>query len=92
MSMRPSDAGDLHIFVRGTMVSTDSFRPSILNRAFLEATGMPNKNGKIHVDGHILGCEWIPPKNEMVKVWVIVQKPAPPPSGDGWGDGGCCVA
>ena len=92
MSARPREAGERHIYVRGTMVSVDQFQPSILNRAFLEETGMPNSRGNIHVDGHILACRWIPPENKDVKVWVVLQAPSPAPSGDGWGDGGCTIA
>ena len=48
MSIRPGPPE--HVFVRGTMVSTDSGRPSKLPVAALQVLGLPGKTGTMVVD------------------------------------------
>ena len=90
MSIRPTDVGDKHVFIRGSMVSLDQFSPSMLNRAFLEEVGLPNSRGFLTVDKHILHVRWVHGDADLIAVYCVATPVANPEAG-GWGSGGGCV-
>jgi len=85
MSVRP-DPAESHVWIRGTMVSRNVLAPSILNRAFLEQTGMPNKRGFVHCDGHILSVAWRGAQQDTILVWCVATSACNRDGGGGeWG-------
>lgn len=90
--MRPSDIGDTHVFVRGTMISMDQLHPSKLNRAFLEEVGLPNTRGFLTVDKHILHVRWVHGDADLIAVYCVAAPVANQDGGWGGGSGGCVVS
>lgn len=90
MSIRPTDPADSHVWVRGTMVSRSPLAPSILNRAFLEQTGMPNKRGFLHCDGHILSVTWRGPQQDTIAVWCVATSETNTAVAGEWGIADSC--
>ena len=57
-----------HVWVRGTMVSTDRHRPSVLTTAALQSLGLPNSAGTLVVDGVTLNVRFC--RNDDSRIYV----------------------
>lgn len=70
MSFRTLNECVEHVTIRGTCVSTSFAAPSVLHVTVVHKFGLPNRNGIISCDDHLLHLRFDHLDDALVHVWA----------------------
>ena len=90
MSVRTEEAAT-HVYIKGTMVSTLWYRPSLLHVSVVQSFGLPNKDNKIVTGTNVLYLRYDNNNDQLVRVYAQPQPTAPSSEPD-WKRDGCAVS
>ena len=90
MSIRDND--EEYTRVRGTMISTNSWRPSKLPVSVIQSFGLPNRNGQVFVDSHVIHLKYDTHDDKLVTAWAVPPPTRPTPHSRTNDDWGCSVS
>ena len=70
MSIRTLHESVEHVTIRGTSVSTSFAFPSLLHVSVVHKFGLPNRNGVIACDDHLVYLRFSTKNDSLVYVWA----------------------